>query len=129
MSMAMCLSTLFNDSKMAVSLSGIVLYFPIALFFFLFCEHAIRLMENDFKPVTFYLTMGYFLPHFPFGVILLRLLIDEKHFVILDTSLPFAWFCLTISIPAYFMLFSYLDVIMPSNFGIRAPCCFCLKKY
>lgn len=53
---------------------------------------------------------------------------NETAFNTLNVNLTSAWIFLVLSVPAYFALYVYLDIVMPSTYGIRAPCCFCLKK-
>ena len=39
-----------------------------------------------------------------------------------------AWAALILSLPAYYLLYIYLDQVVPNTFGISKSCCFCLKK-
>jgi hypothetical protein len=41
---------------------------------------------------------------------------------------PYAWGALTLNIPFYFLLYLYLDAIIPDTYGIAKPCCFCLRR-
>ena len=43
-------------------------------------------------------------------------------------DVTYAWIALTTSIPLYFLMYMYLDAIIPNEFGIAMSPCFCLKK-
>lgn len=43
-------------------------------------------------------------------------------------SMPFAWISLFLNIPLYVALYAYFDQIIPNTYGIKKPCCFCLKR-
>ena len=43
-------------------------------------------------------------------------------------SSNFAWISLIIQTPLYLLLYLYFDSVVPNNFGIARPCCFCFKK-
>ena len=45
-----------------------------------------------------------------------------------NQSLIAAWAALILSLPVYYLLYVYLDQVVPNTFGISKSCCFCFKK-
>ena len=127
LSLAMVMSTFFVDSKLAGQLSNFLLYLPTSIYFFALSMHIVNLMKSDEAPFM-WLQLGYFMPHFPFGMIMLKILLPGWVFETLNCDITVAWVCLAISIPIYVMLYMYLDAVMPNTFGIRNSCCFCFKR-
>jgi len=47
---------------------------------------------------------------------------------IFGLNLDAAWASLVISIPFYYVMFMYLDQIMPNSHGVKKSLCFCCSR-
>ena len=111
---SMALTTLFSDSKISVQLGSLALVLPLALF--------IGLMNID-KVNPWRLYFGYFLPQFPTTVI-----VADMADSTININLTVAWVVSVIQAPLYFLLYVYMDQVMPDTYGISKSCCFCLRR-
>ena len=111
---SMALTTVFSDSKISVQLGSLALVLPLVLF--------IGLLNID-KTDPWRLYFGYMLPTFPTTVIVADMAESS-----LNISLPIAWAVLVLQAPMYFLLYVYLDQVMPDTYGISKSCCFCLRR-
>lgn len=126
----MSLSTFFMDSKVANYVGGLIMTFPIIIFL------QFVIMESNAK---YCLYLFYLLPVMPSCGIFVKLTaISEKTLgwdvpdgVLLDTdfiSAPVSWFFLFLCIPFWFLVYLYLDNVMPNDYGVQKPHCYCLKR-
>jgi hypothetical protein len=79
-----------------------------------------------------YFQMCYIMPHFSFGRIFLEYLIDDGagklwFKLIMPLPLETAWWVSVFTIPFYFLIYMYLDAIIPNTYGVAQPWCFCCK--
>ncbi len=128
LTMTMSISTVFTDSKLSVQIGTFLLFLPVSTFF---CCLVAVIMQNDVGKHNYgsnFLQIGYLLPQFSFGVIILDGFFTNGAKTFLDLNVIPAWICLFLSTPCYFGLYVYLDSIIPNAFGIRLECCFCCKK-
>lgn len=112
--LSMSLTTLFSDSKIAVQLGSLILFLPAALF--------IGLLNKDIND-PWRLYFGYFLPDFPTNVI-----VANQASISIPLNMTVTWLALAVQPFLYFLLYVYLDQVMPDTFGISKSCCFCLKR-
>jgi hypothetical protein len=118
----MGLSTLFSDSKIASQIGSLALIIPLAVYQLLlnFSESGRSYREYNYD----YLYIGYPLPFVPMSVIITYALGGSLG----TQSIAAAWAALILSLPAYYLLYIYLDQVVPNTFGISKSCCFCFKK-
>ena len=45
-----------------------------------------------------------------------------------NLNFPLTWACLILECPIYYLLYMYLDQVIPDTYGISKSCCFCLRK-
>ena len=70
----------------------------------------------------------YFLPTFPFEVILADIFQIPGSMVYFETSPTIAWVVLAIQTPIYFFIHIYLDAIIPDSYGVTQTCFYCCKR-
>lgn len=70
----------------------------------------------------------YFMPTFPFEVILADIFKVEGGPEFFETSPTVAWIVLALQTPIYFFIHIYLDAIIPDSYGVTQPCFYCLKR-
>jgi len=133
----MALSTLFADSKIATYAGIMLLFIPTNILFFALIQIILGSVKAILEVQPYYgeqwFELCYVMPHFSFGRILLEYLIDDganKLFFKLIIPLPLhrAWWASVATTVGYFLLYLYLDAIIPNAYGIAKPCCFCLKS-
>jgi len=69
--------------------------------------------------------MGYWLPHFPFSVVLMEYFFTQGALDILGLNATWAWTALAAQTPLYTLLYIYFDSVIPNAFGISKSLCFC----
>jgi hypothetical protein len=117
---SMTISTLFNDSKVANYVGGLLLTFPIIIFL------QFMIIDSDAKYVLY---LFYFIPVMPACGILVKLTsitadqltLPLPDGILLNTefiSNGASWFCLIICIPFWFVVYIYLDNVMPNTYGV-----------
>lgn len=122
----MALSTLFEDSRMANQIGGLLLLFPELLFLYL---------ASKTDGVRNLIYLMYLLPVGPACELFVHLSSghDEKslEYSFIRTewiSQPATWAALILNIPFWIMMYQYFDAIMPSEYGISQHPCFCCMK-
>ena len=126
--LSMAMSTAFTDSKLSTQIGIFVLFIPASLMFFAY----VSIISNsigavfDQKPYygEEYLPLGYVLPHFTFGIILLEFLVDHGipmifYRAIVPLNPLSAWICTILTPVFYICLYVYLDAIVPNKYGIH----------
>ena len=107
-------------------MGGFILLIPELIF----CWYALQLDNSKYMVMVIW-----FLPVTPFIMIAINLSIAHSplyysyvllHIEWVPAWLP--WILLLINIPLWLYIFRYLEVVMPSEFGVRKHPCFCLKK-
>ena len=68
----------------------------------------------------------FWLPTFPHEVILCSIFKPNNTFFMIPTWS--AWLALLLTSPVYFLVHTYLELIIPDAYGITKPCCFCFMK-
>lgn len=126
LAMTMLISTIFTDSKLSVQMGTFLLFLPVSTF--LCCLVAVIMQKDAGKSGSNFLQIGYILPQFSFGVIILDSFFANGAKTLLDLNVIPAWICLFLATPCYLGLYVYLDSIVPNALGIRLECCFCCKK-
>jgi hypothetical protein len=46
----------------------------------------------------------------------------------LGLNLSAAWWTLALTVPLYFSLYAYLDLVLPNKNDKSKPCCFCVRR-
>ena len=69
----------------------------------------------------------FWIPNFPFTVIFINT-IKTASFEYFTATNEVAWVCLIVQVPIWFLIHLYLEAILPDNYGISKPCCFCCVK-
>jgi hypothetical protein len=133
--LCMACSTLYQDSKIAGQLGTLIVYLPIAIFviiavdrFLSFSETYLSISEEKQTGGLDWIYLTMVLPQFPLGVILMDLFSGGFAYEILNIKLAVAWVALCIQIPVFILLYSYLDRVIPNEFGISKPCFYCCRK-
>mmetsp|Transcript_12057 Transcript_12057/g.18603 ORF Transcript_12057/g.18603 Transcript_12057/m.18603 type:complete len:175 (-) Transcript_12057:255-779(-) len=119
---SMAVSTLFKDAKVASNASLVVVTLPMIIF--------VQLLRSK----SYLMYLFYFIPIFP-GLTLLVSLMTPDPTRVPDLpvdpsylSYTFAWVVLLGSIPLWFLIYFYLDQILPSEYGIQKHPLFFLNK-
>ena len=136
-SQTMAMSTLFTDSKIATYAGIMVMFIPTNILFYTFITMIQKSVTSviEIKPYhgEQWFELLYIFPHFSFGRILLEYLIDDGankllFKLLLPLPLENAWYAAVFTTVFYFLLYMYLDAIIPNAYGIAQPCCFCCKR-
>jgi hypothetical protein len=53
---------------------------------------------------------------------------DIQIFDLYYVNTNFAWLFLLVSIPLWFLIYMYLDAVVPSEYGINKHPCFCCRR-
>jgi ABC-type multidrug transport system fused ATPase/permease subunit len=123
--LAMVLSTVFTDGKLASQLGPVIIFFPTSIALLLAIEASLPLgHEAEARTV---LQCLYFLPWFPFEVIVLETIYNGGVKVFLKLDVEYAWIALCLQPIVYFILYLYLDEVIPNAFGISKSCFYCLR--
>jgi ABC-type multidrug transport system fused ATPase/permease subunit len=130
LSVSMTISSLFTDSKLSAQVGPLVLLFPssiaMAIIISKLAPNITLVAEGkDIVPAG-EIVFGYFLPHFPFCVAMLDFYFDNGAETLLGLSTDFAYVALGINVVGYYLLYEYLDAIIPNAYGISKSCCCCL---
>ena len=122
----MALSTFFADSKLANQIGGLLLLIPELIFVWFAAQ------TNNSKYVMY---VFYWLPVTPACAIFSTLSASNdpliKDWEIVHTefiNMPASWVVLVLNIPFWLLVYTYLDAIMPSEYGISKHPCFCFMK-
>lgn len=131
MSMAMALSTIFTDSKLSSQVGPLMLLFPSSLSM----VFIIKAIADRFTDVIVHqqipipassLQWGYVIPHFPYSIIVLDFFFKNGAEALLGLNITYAYFALIANVVGWYLVYEYLDAIIPNAFGIRKSLCCCL---
>ena len=139
---SMAMSTIFTDSKLSTQVGNFLLFLPTGFLIFalitIMSKRFISSIENLPKQLMGeeyeeydgqkWFQIGYVFPHFSFGIIILDYFVENGAELTMGLDVTYAWIALVSSIPFYFLLYIYLDAIIPNAFGIALRPCFCLRK-
>jgi ABC-type multidrug transport system fused ATPase/permease subunit len=122
----MALSTLFQDSKIANQVGGMLLLLPELVFLYLATKKT---------PTAYVIYALYWLPVVPSCHLFTYYCTnhDPKYlsdsFIHLEwTNLPVVWAASILNVPFWIIMYQYFDSIMPSEYGISKHPCFCFMK-
>lgn len=126
----MAMSTLFTDSKVGQNVGSLFAYVQIMLF--------LATVQNDGN-VKYLVYLLYLFPSTPALIICIRVLTAKLPEELGPDSRPkmldidfvdpvTPWLFLILSTPAWLMIYMYLDMVMPSNYGVNRHPCFCCMR-
>lgn len=121
----MAFSTFFKDPKVANQIGGLLAVLPLALFL------QLTQVTDDSKYIIY---VFFWLPLVPFCTMLLKLSSGQptpgipKLFDVDFIPTWLCWAALTVDIILWTILYFYFESVMPNEYGIQKPYCFCLKK-
>lgn len=98
-----------------------LLYVPVGIAVLAIFVPASTFVVNDWVQYL------YFLPTFPFEVILVSIFSPEMKEQLFSVDVSFSWFCLIAILPVYLLLHIYFEAIIPDSYGVTSSCCFCLR--
>jgi hypothetical protein len=126
----MAISTLFSDYRVAQQIGGLFLFLPVLIIFKLLTDPDINAIYAVY-PVSI-------LPTAQFTVSLISictpLFTGKQRFpvkVVFDVSkisMGAMWAFLVLNIPFWYLIYLYLDQVMPNEYGIQKHPCFCCKS-
>ena len=122
---AQMLSTLYSDSKLASQTGPVLMFFPTAISMLLAVNTAFPLGHRMLCRTI--IQILYFLPWFPFEVVILDTIYRGGVSLFLGMDVTWAWFALILQPFFYFALYCYFDSVVPNAFGISKSCFYCLK--
>ena len=121
----MSISTLFNDGRLANQVGSMLLFLPMLLV--LYYLNQTDANGNPTNNTTLY--WFYWIPTIPSALIFLHLADNDYNPMKVsqynETSM---WLALVGNSFLWFMIYRYLDAIIPSEFGIQKHWLFCLKS-
>lgn len=121
----MSLSTLFSDEKVANNIGGLMIIVPVIILLQLLQTSSwtrILLYPMMLNPVTSACVLF-------IGIGRSSLVPAQFQVFSVDYISPsVAWAFLVAATPLWYACYIYLDQVMPDKYGIRRPCCFCLKN-
>ena len=123
-SMSMALSSMFTDSKLSAQVGPLLLLFPSSLSMVFIIKAiadrftAVVIDHSKIAPAN-NLQWGYFIPHFPYSVILLDFFFKDGAKLFLGLNITYAYFALIANVVGWYILYEYLDAVIPNAFGIR----------
>ena len=118
---AMLLQNVFRNSKLVTMVLPFIFFVPTGVAMTLVLGPVLTREPNDWIQYLFWF------PNFPFTVLVVDLL-DKSPLTYFTASNELAWVCLLVQTPCYFLLHLYIEAIMPDNYGISKPLCFCFSK-
>ena len=118
--LSIILQNFFSSSKLAPMIGPVLLFLPTGIALFAALGPLVMHQQNSWVQYLFWL------PTFPYTVIICELFQPGNGFFVVPTSV--AWICLVLLIPIYFYVHLYLEAIIPDAYGITKPCCFCFKR-
>lgn len=101
------------------------MFFPLAISIFIGLETLLPLGHAQSARTT--LTCLYFLPWFPFQVVAFESIYKGGAEVFMKLNPSWAWVCLSLQPLIYFVLYLYLDNVIPNAYGISKDCFYCLR--
>lgn len=134
-SLAMMMSSFFSDYKLSTQIGPLLLFLPSSIV--IYCVA---------KKVGANIQYGYFVPQFPFAVTLLHWFVPDNYpivnpstgetiatvdfteFIIPNAPVGWAWAAQVFIVIGYFLLYLYLDEVIPNNYGVSKSCCFCFRR-
>lgn len=120
LSLAMVFSNFFSSSKLVGMVLNVIFFVPTGIAMSLVIPPGSGQGANEWIQYLFWL------PTFPWTVIVVEALksplIPFEYFTV---DVVIAWVCLALQPFIWFLVHLYLEGVMPDNYGISKPCCFC----
>lgn len=125
--LAQIMSTWFSDAKLASQLGPTIMVLPTSISLLILVEAAIPTLPNHDLAISA-LPYLYFLPWFPFEVVILECIYKDGVTLFLQgMEVKYAWWALCALPIVYYLIYLYLDKVIPNAFGIAQDCFFCLR--
>lgn len=121
LSLTMVLSNFFSNSKLVNMVLNVILFIPTGIAMTAIIAPGQTGIANEWIQYMFWI------PNFPWTVIFINT-IKTTPFEYFTATNEVAWVCLVVQVPIWFLIHLYLEAILPDNYGISKPCCFCCTK-
>ena len=125
--MSLVLQNFFTDPKLASISAGFILFLPAGVALLALIGPVSSITKEDFEANN-WVQYLYFLPTFPFEVVLTSIFAAEGQPDLFETSSEVAWVVLVLLTPCYYFLHIYLESVIPDAYGINESCCFCFRR-
>jgi len=124
--LAQVMSTWFSDAKLASQLGPTIMILPTSLSLLVLVEAALPALGHEVFARNL-LPYLYWLPWFPFEVIVLECIYKGGVEFWLGMNVNHAWIGLCAQPIVFYLVYLYLDNVIPNAFGISRDCFFCLR--
>ena len=122
LSLSILVQNFFTDPKIAAMCTPIILFLPTGLALLSIITPVTTMQTNTWVQYIF------FLPIFPFIVILTQIFQPDAELEIFEVSATVAWVSLVLLTPIYFLLHIYVEAVLPDAYGVTETCCFCFRR-
>jgi hypothetical protein len=123
--LALIMSTWFTDAKLASQIGPTIMILPTSISLLLLVEAALPLGHEQLaRNVLPYL---YFLPWFPFEVVILECIYNGGVEFWLQMDVKVAVVAMCVQPIVFYLIYLYLDNVIPNSFGIAQSCFYCLR--
>lgn len=120
LSLTMVISNFFSSSKIVGMVLNVIFFVPTGIALATIIGPGTGQGANNWIQILFWL------PTFPWTVIIVdSLKSDIVPIDYYEAEPVVAWICLALQAPIWFLVHLYLESILPDNYGISRPCCFC----
>lgn len=119
--LSLVIQNFFTDPKLAAICAPFLLFLPTGIAMLGIITPVTTLEPNNWIQYLF------FLPTFPFEVILTSVFQPEQQSFFFVVSAGWAWASLVLLCPIYFFIHIYLEAIIPDAYGVTESCCFCIR--
>ena len=118
----MFVQNFFKDSKLVVMVLPFMFFIPTGVAMTIMLGPILTYDQND------WIQYLYFLPNFPFTVILVNVLGVDLAVEPFTASTAGAWVFLILQAPVWFLIHLYVEAIKKDAYGVARGYCFCLKS-
>jgi hypothetical protein len=125
MTLAMLISTFFKDRQVIFTVGIWILLVPLSLYLYCVAIPHSEYGSSFFTPAYY---VGFLLPNFSFGVILIDFYITGSAMTIFGLDVNTCYVALALTIPLYFTLYVYFDNILPNSGQVAKNWLYCCKK-
>ena len=122
LALSIFIQNFFNNPKLAAVCAPFLFFLPTGVAMLGLITPVTTLEPNNWVQYMF------FLPTFPFEVVLTEIFQPDASFSFFEVSSAAAWVFLVLLTPIYFFLHIYVEAIIPDAYGVTESCCFCLRK-
>ena len=122
LALSLFIQNFFSNPKLAAVCAPFLFFLPTGVAMLGLITPVTTLTPNNWVQYIF------FLPTFPFEVILTEIFQPDSSIQFFEVSAAAAWIVLVLLTPIYFFLHIYVEAIMPDAYGVTESCCFCFRK-